>query len=151
MCRATLFYSAAFYRAAHDWGQPSARRAVPHAVDYPVDRMITVVTGRITVTASYSSDRAQIGRMLASAALPMPARGSDGGATPPGMTRLRPAGIRAAVPQALPAAATSYTRPGFDACTAPSAAQMQAGGSARRTGRSASTSAARTGPAPSPT
>ena len=62
--------------------QPSARRAVPRAVDYPVDRMITVVTRRITVTASYSSDRAQIGRMLASAALPMPARGSDGGATP---------------------------------------------------------------------
>ena len=38
--------------------QPSARRAVPRAVDYPVDRMITVVTRRITVTASYSSDRA---------------------------------------------------------------------------------------------
>ena len=106
--------------------QPSARRAVPRAVDYPVDRMITVVTRRITVTASYSSDRAQIGRMLASAALPMPARGSDGGATPPGMTGLRPAGIRAAVPQALPAAATSYTGPGFDACTAPGAAQMLA-------------------------
>jgi hypothetical protein len=106
--------------------QPSARHGVPRAVDYPVDRMITVVTRRVTVTASYSSDRAQIGRMLASAALRMPGRGSDGGAAPPGMTGLRPAGIRAATPRALPAAATSYTGPGFDACTAPSAAQMQA-------------------------
>ena len=88
--------------------------------------MITVVTRRVTVTASYSSDRAQIGRMLASAALRMPARRSNGGAAPPGMTGLRPAGIRGAASPAVPAAATSYTGLGFDACTAPSAAQMQA-------------------------
>ena len=106
--------------------QPSARHAVPRSVAYPEDRMITVVTRRITVTASYSSDRAQIGRMLASAALSVPARRSNGGAAPPGMTGLRPAGIRAAAPPAVPAAATSYTGQGFDACTAPSAAQMQA-------------------------
>jgi len=106
--------------------QPSARRAVPRSVEYPEDRMITVVTRRITVTASYRSDRAQIGRMLASAGLRMPARRSNGGAAPPGMTGLRPAGIRATTPPALPATATSYTGLGFDACTAPSAAQMQA-------------------------
>ena len=64
--------------------QPSARHAVPRSVAYPEDRMITVVTRRITVTASCSSDRAQIGRMLASAALARPARDSDGGAAPPG-------------------------------------------------------------------
>lgn len=107
--------------------QPSARHAVPRAVAYPEDRMITVVTRRVTVTASYRSDRAQIGRMLASAALRRPAPRSDGGAAPPGMTGLRPAGIRAAAaPRALPATATSYTGLGFDACTAPSAAQLQA-------------------------
>ena len=106
--------------------QPSARHAVPRSVAYPEDRMITVVTRRITVTASYSSDRAQIGRMLASAALARPARDSNGGAAPPGMTGLQPAGIRAAAPAPVPAAATSYTGQGFDACTAPSTAQMQA-------------------------
>jgi hypothetical protein len=107
--------------------QPSARRAAPRAVAYPEDRMITVVTRRITVTASYRSDRGQIRRMLASAGLRMPAPGSNGGATPPGMTGLRPAGISAAAaPRALPGGATSYTGPGFDACTAPSAAQMRA-------------------------
>ncbi len=106
--------------------QPSARHAAPRSVAYPEDRMITVVTRRVTVTASYSSDRAQIGRMLASAALSMPARRSNGGAAPPGMTGLRPAGIRGAASPAVPAAATSYTGRGFDACTAPSAAQMQA-------------------------
>ena len=106
--------------------QPSARHAVPRSVAYPEDRMITVVTRRITVTASYSSDRAQIGRMLASAALARPGRDSNGGVTPPGMTGLRPAGIRGSAPRAVPAAATSYTGQGFDACTAPSAAQMRA-------------------------
>lgn len=106
--------------------QPSARHAGPRSVAYPEDRMITVVTRRVTVTASYSTDRAQIGRMLASAALRAPARHSNGGAAPPGMTGLRPGGIRAATPPALPAAATSYTGQGFDACTAPGAAQMQA-------------------------
>jgi hypothetical protein len=40
--------------------QPSARHAVPRSVDYPEDRMISVVTRRLTVTASYRSDRAQI-------------------------------------------------------------------------------------------
>lgn len=105
--------------------QPSARHAVPRAVAYPEDRMITVVTRRVTVTASYRSDRAQIARMLARAALPRPAPRSNGGATPPGMTGLRPAGIRAAA-RVLPASAVSYTGLGFDACTAPSAAQMQA-------------------------
>jgi Rv2525c-like, glycoside hydrolase-like domain len=106
--------------------QPSARHAVPHSVDYLEDRMITVVTRRLTVTASYRSDRAQISRMPASAALGRPAQHSNDGTPPPGMTGLAPAGIRAAAPAALPAAATSYTGPGFDACTAPSAAQLQA-------------------------
>lgn len=107
--------------------QPSARHAVPRSVAYPEDRMITVVTRRITVTASYRADRAQLGRVLASAGLRMPAPRSNGGATPPGMTGLRPAGIRAAAaPRVLPASTTSYTGPGFDACTAPGAAQMRA-------------------------
>ena len=42
------------------------------------------------------------------------------------MTGLRPAGTARPPRQPLPAAATSYTGQGFDACTAPSAAQMQA-------------------------
>ncbi|HTT50065.1 MAG TPA: glycoside hydrolase domain-containing protein [Streptosporangiaceae bacterium] len=106
--------------------QPSARQAVPRSVAYPEDRMISVVTRRITVTASYSTDPAQIGRVLAGAALRQPARASAGGPPPPGGTGAQPAGTRLAAPGVLPPTATSYTGQGFDACTAPSAAEMRA-------------------------
>ncbi|MGP7996918.1 MAG: glycoside hydrolase domain-containing protein [Streptosporangiaceae bacterium] len=105
--------------------QPSARHAVPRSVAYPEDRMISVVTRRITITARYSTDPAQIGRMLAGAALRQPARASAG-PRPPGRTGERAAGARLAAPRPLPPTATSYTGQGFDACTAPSAAEMRA-------------------------
>jgi Domain of unknown function (DUF1906) len=103
--------------------QPSSPTAVPDATAYPVDRLITVVTRRITVTATYATHRAQIIRILASASLPVPRR--PGAAAPRPDLAGGPAARPAARPAALPASATDYTGQGFDACTAPSAAQMQ--------------------------
>ena len=102
--------------------QPATARTTAAAM-YPVDRLITVTTRRITVTATYSADRALIGRILASAALRVPVRGTSAAASPeaPGNGPARIAG-RAV----LPASATDFTGKGFDACTAPSVATMQA-------------------------
>jgi len=103
--------------------QPSAAHVTPDSVVYPVDRLITVVTRRIAVTATYSTDRGRIDGILASASLRAP-RTSRSGAPPsdvPGELSASPAAAR----RVLPAAATNYTGKGFDACTAPSAAEMQ--------------------------
>jgi len=87
---------------------------------YPVDRLITVTTRRIAVTATYSTDRALVSRILASASLRVPVHGT----LPPDVPGNTP--VRIAARAALPAGATDYTGKGFDACTAPSAAAMQA-------------------------
>src|ERR1035437_69079 len=58
--------------------QPSAPRAAVRAVENPVDRLITVVTRRITVTATYGAHREQIDAILASASLPMPTQSGPG-------------------------------------------------------------------------
>jgi hypothetical protein len=105
--------------------QPSAALAAVRAVDNPVDRLITVVTRRITVTATYGARRGQIGAILASASLPAPTVVAPG----PVAWGPRSSGRGAAglpLPTPIPAAATSYTGPGFDTCTAPSPAAMQA-------------------------
>ena len=99
--------------------QPGTARATAAAM-YPVDRLITVTTRRIAVTATYSTDRALVSRILASASLRIPVHGTP----PPDVPDNPP--VRIAARAALPAGATDYTGKGFDACTAPSAAAMQA-------------------------
>src|SRR5450759_696668 len=104
--------------------QPSAPRAAVRAVENPVDRLITVVTRRITVTATYGAHREQIDAILASASLPMP---TQSGTVQPGTVQsgtVQP-GTAQSVPTPIPASATNYTGPGFDTCAAPSSSVMQ--------------------------
>ena len=103
--------------------QPSASRPGVHAAAYPVDRLITVTTRRVTVTATYGADRALITRILASASLPAAARPGQPGSPPSNVPGAPAAGPAARA--SLPGSATSYTGQGFDACTAPGVAQMQ--------------------------
>jgi hypothetical protein len=118
--------------------QPSAARATAESVQNQADRLITVVTRRITVTATYGSDPGLIEGILASASLPAPAPVSRGpvsqgpvsqrpvsqGPVPP--LPVRPGGSAgAAGPALVPAGATDYTGQGFDTCTAPSLATMR--------------------------
>ena len=103
--------------------QPSASGPGVHAAAYPVDRLITVTTRRITVTATYGADRALVTRILASASLPAPAAQGQPGSPPSNVPGALAAGPAARA--SLPGSATSYTGPGFDACTAPGVAQMQ--------------------------
>ena len=107
--------------------QPATAHAAAATARYPVDRLITVATTRITVTATYAADRALVNRILASAALRVPVRGTRRSVAPsgvPGGTPARRAPARAPVRASVPASATDFTGKGFDACTAPSAATM---------------------------
>jgi hypothetical protein len=91
-----------------------------------VARRITVVSPRIQVTATYDADRALVAQIVASAGLPLPSFASQRAG---GQRRAANAAARLLAPAAaatLPAAATSYTGEGFDACAAPSAAYMSA-------------------------
>ncbi len=98
--------------------RPSGARASRACGRLPGDRLITVVTTRrITVTATYGADRAQIARILASGSLRMPPEGSGG--TPPPAAAGGLATSPLATPSTLPAIATSYTGQGFDACARP--------------------------------
>src|ERR1035438_2177145 len=94
--------------------QPATAHAGAAAM-YPVDRLITVTTRRITVTATYSTDRALISHILASASLRVPVRGTPAGTSPPEVPGNGPA--RIAGRAVLPAGATDFTGKGFDACT----------------------------------
>ena len=124
--------------------QPSAPRAAVRAVENPVDRLITVVTRRITVTATYGAHREQIDAILASASLPMPTQsgpGQPGTGQPEGVQSgpgqpgtVQPGAVQSgtvqpgtgqSVPTPIPASATNYTGPGFDTCAAPSSSVMQ--------------------------
>src|ERR1017187_10202393 len=124
--------------------QPSAPRAAARAVENPVDRLITVVTRRITVTATYGAHRQQIDAILASASLPMPTQpgpGQPGTGQPEGVQSgpgqpgtVQPGAVQSgtvqpgtgqSVPTPIPASATNYTGPGFDTCAAPSSSVMQ--------------------------
>ena len=108
--------------------QPAAARATAAATMYPVDRLITVTTARIKVTATYSTDRALVDRILVSASLRVPAQGTRRAvAAPdvPGHATARAGRARAAsAPATVPASATDFIGKGFDACAAPSAATM---------------------------
>ena len=103
--------------------QPSAARAAVHAVANSVDRLITVVTRRITVTATYAAHRQRIEAILASASLPAPAVLAPGAAALPRSSGGGATGQ--SVPTPIPAGATSYTGPGFDTCSAPSSSAMR--------------------------
>lgn len=86
------------------------------ATEDPVAHRIVVNVPRITVTASYQSDRAQVLAILTSAGLPPPAVQN-------------PAGIRLGSLDAGPAVAagaTNSTGLGFDACAAPASSVMSA-------------------------
>ena len=55
--------------------QPAAARATAAATMYPVDRLITVTTARIMVTATYSTDRALVDRHPGQCVAPGPGAG----------------------------------------------------------------------------
>ena len=90
---------------------------------YPVDRLITVTAARIKVTATYSTHRALVNRILAGASLRVPARGTRRAVAAPDVPGHPPARM-ASARATMPASATDFTGKGFDACTAPSAATM---------------------------
>jgi hypothetical protein len=122
--------------------QPAAAATAPSAVDDPVSQRITVRDARIQVTASYGGDRAQVRQILASAALPAPVSRTPrpGAAPPPAAPATISAGRASQASStkqaisfnAAPASAspplspTNETGEGFDACTAPSSANMSA-------------------------
>ena len=103
--------------------QPAAARATAAATMYPVDRLITVTTARIMVTATYSTDRAVVDRILAGASLRVPVRGTRRTMAAPDVPA-HAAARMAAAPATVPPSATDFTGKGFDACAAPSAATM---------------------------
>jgi hypothetical protein len=130
-------------------GPGSARGEVISTED-PVSKQISVTAPRIQLTATFSSDPALIGRILASAGLPAPrviepsaelASLSQGGtaetatattrnAVQDGSARpMAPAVPGMHYPMAaplLPASVTSYFGLGFDSCAAPSRRYMRA-------------------------
>lgn len=105
--------------------QPSAAGAAIRAVENPVDRLITVVTSHITVTATYGAHREQIDAILASASLPTPSIATPSIATPFIAKPAVAAVSGATLPALIPASATNYTGPGFDTCAAPNSSAMQ--------------------------
>jgi hypothetical protein len=95
------------------------------SVENPVARQITVRAPRISVTATFGTDPAQIFQILRSAALPEPDIQTPGPAWLPAPGQ--PAGQAGhGKPAPLPAGVTNYRGLGFDACAAPSYAYMRA-------------------------
>jgi Rv2525c-like, glycoside hydrolase-like domain len=103
--------------------QPSAAGAVARSVENPVERLISVVTRRITVTATYGADQGQIDSILARASLPAPA--APMAAAVPLSLGSRGDAMRQPVVMPVPASATNDTGPGFDTCAAPSSSVMR--------------------------
>jgi hypothetical protein len=114
--------------------QPAAARAPQSSVENPVARRITVTAPRIRVTATFDTDPTQIYQILASAFLPAPIIQPPSPAALSRRLRERGTGTRrqaarpraAMIPRPLPAQIANYHGLGFDTCTAPSTAQMQA-------------------------
>ena len=117
---------------------PAAARSARSArssVENPVARQIMVLAPRIHITATFSTDPAQIDQILGSAALPEPEIEIP---QPVAMAPLQPSrpgsrgqhrathwrGSHRAAP--LSAGITNYRGFGFDACEAPSSAYMRA-------------------------
>ena len=108
--------------------QPSGTsRGAASAQDDAIEQRITATLANVRITASYGTDRSTVTRILASAGVPTPLQES----VPIGIPALPL--VRAAV---APGAATGatlttvnrYVGLGFDACTAPSTAQMSSWG-----------------------
>jgi Rv2525c-like, glycoside hydrolase-like domain len=107
---------------------PAPRHAAHISAENRVDRRITIVTRRMSITATFGAHPGQIHRILASDHLPrpVPRRGSPGW---PG----RASGVpvsggerRPAHPAWLLPGTTDFHGAGFDTCAAPSAAVMAA-------------------------
>jgi hypothetical protein len=112
--------------------QPAAGRVpAASAAEDAVAHRITAVGRGIDVTATYDTDPGLISGILASASLPVPTA-STGAAGQVAASRATAANaaLNLAEPAAaaadVPASATSYTGEGFDTCSAPSAAYMNA-------------------------
>jgi hypothetical protein len=84
-------------------------------------RRITVVTPTVEVTATYDTDQALVTQILAGASLPTANTGDRAAAK-----AARRLATPAAAATIVPASSTSFVGEGFDACTAPSAAFMNA-------------------------
>jgi hypothetical protein len=98
--------------------QPSTDPTAPTGlVDNAIARTITVAAKGVSATARYESDPAAVRGILASAGLP---------ATAPASRSATPPVSGAATAAAVGTGASSYQGYGFDACTAPSAGQMNA-------------------------
>jgi hypothetical protein len=115
--------------------QPVSRHAAPVSVKNEVTRRITVIAGRIHVTATFDTHPAEIDRILASAGLPAPvtitadktaagrARGARAQASGDAQDPLE---VQRAARAQLPGSVTNDHGRGFDTCAAPSEAAMQA-------------------------
>ena len=117
--------------------QPVPGHAAPVSVRNEVTRRITVIAGRVHITATFRTHPAEIDRILASAGLPRPVTMA---ADPPAAGPIRRAAAArtsrarhdlaqvrpAATVPSLPASVTNYHGRGFDTCAAASEATMQA-------------------------
>lgn len=101
--------------------QPAAARTATSSVQDPVAQRITASKPGIQVTASYGRHPDLVRQILASASLPAPVSRT---LRPAPMTRPAAAPLAASAKKAF--SSTNDTGEGFDACTAPSSANMNA-------------------------
>jgi hypothetical protein len=115
--------------------QPAAASAARSAVDDPVTHQITATAARVKITASYGTGLAQVQQILASASLPAPVTRTPvpaklaPSAAPRGLdaaSALRNAANDVTAASSGVVSPTNLTGEGFDACTAPSSANMSA-------------------------
>jgi hypothetical protein len=112
--------------------EPSSAARSASASDDPLEQRITATLPGVAITASYGSDRPSVVALLTAAGVPTPTATGDSGSASAVEARitanLKP--IQGPVTPAVVATMTQYyTGLGFDACTAPSTAQMTAWGS----------------------
>lgn len=120
--------------------EPATSQAAPSAQDDAIAQRITATLSNVEITASYGADRGQVVRVLKSAGVPTPSVVAS--AAPNQAVLAAPSASSVAIPQAAqtklvatagavtPALVAGMTDAfmgrGFDACTAPSPAQMSA-------------------------
>ena len=100
--------------------QPGPASATLSSVENPVAKQITVTAPNMTVTATYDGHRAQVRKILASAALPSPV------VNMPKPVRASAEARATSARTTLSASVANYHGIGLDACTAPSSAYMTA-------------------------
>lgn len=109
--------------------EPVSGYAAHSSAENTVTRRITVITRRMRIMATFDTDPAEIGRILASAGLPLPEAAGRGAANsgvadewagPGNLEAWRVASVP------LPSVVTNYQGRGFDTCAAPSVATMAA-------------------------